>query len=249
VAVALAVTNLAVVQPVWNGADPPEAGAPELTALFLNLDATNDEYDAVRDLLRERQPDVFAAAELTAAWAAELDDVLEPYSFRLLEPRESPWGLGLYSRRPLSDAEAVFPVGRERPILVATVEGRSRPIRLAVLHPEAPGAPGDAERHERFLSVAGEAVQEEPSGIVLGDLNTTPWSARFRELLDDAGLDDSREGYGLQTSWPSFLPTILRIPIDHVLVTPDLAAADRRIGPEVGSDHLPVWVELAVREE
>ena len=82
--------------------------------------------------------------------------------------------------------------------------------------------------------------------MVLGDLNTTPWSARYRALLDDAGLEDTRVGYGLQTSWPSFLPAVLRIPIDHVLVTPDLAAAEREVGPEVGSDHLPVWVELAV---
>ena len=126
-------------------------------------------------------------------------------------------------------------------------EGASEPIRLALLHPAVPSTSGLAARHERFLSLAGASIRAAKSGIVLGDLNTTPWSAGYRELLEEAGLEDTREGYGLQTTWPSFLPAALRIPVDHVLVTPDLAAADRQVGPEVGSDHLPVWVELAAR--
>lgn len=249
IALALTVVNLAIFAPVWDETEPPETGARELTVLVLNLDAKNRERDAVAELIRERQPDLFAAVELTPTWARELEDVLAPYSSRLLEPRDSSWGLGLYSRRELSDTEVVFPEGAKFPLLVATAEGRSRPIRLALLHPKAPGTPGDAERHERLLGFAGEAIQAERTGMVLGDLNTTPWSARYRELLDDAGLEDTREGYGLQTSWPSFLPAVLRIPIDHVLVTPDLAAAEREVGPEVGSDHLPVWVELAARAD
>jgi len=35
-----------------------------------------------------------------------------------------------------------------------------------------------------------------------------------------------------------------RIPIDHVLVTPDLQILRFELGPPVGADHLPIWVEL-----
>ena len=107
-AIALAVVNLAIVGPVWDDPDVPETGARELTVLVLNLDATNHEHDAVADMIRERQPDLFAAVELTPTWARELEGVLAPYSSRLLEPRDTSWGLGLYSRRELSDAEVVF---------------------------------------------------------------------------------------------------------------------------------------------
>jgi endonuclease/exonuclease/phosphatase (EEP) superfamily protein YafD len=247
-AVALALTNLVVFAPVWDETGPPETGALELTVLVLNLDARNDDHEAVAELIRERRPDVFGAVELTTVWERELDEVLEPYGYRHLEAREALWGVGIYSRRPLSDPTTLFPGGADYPLAVATVEGRSRPIRLALLHPRAPATPSEADRHASLLRAAGEAVRAGGgSGIVMGDLNTTPWSARYRELLEDAGLEDTREGRGLQTTWPSFLPTILRIPIDHVLVTPDLAAAEREVGPEVGSDHLPVWAELALR--
>jgi endonuclease/exonuclease/phosphatase (EEP) superfamily protein YafD len=246
-AVALAVANLAVFAPAWD--DTSDGGRPlELTVLVLNLDARNDDYEAVRELIAERRPDLFAAVELTPMWAAELEDVLAPYSQRLLEERESSFGLGLYSRRPLSAESVTSPAGAEYPLLEATVAGRSRPVRVVVLHPRVPATPGDAARHETLLRAAAAAIRASPgSGIVLGDLNTTPWSARFRELVDEARLDDTRSGHGLQASWPAFLPAVLRIPIDHVLVTPDLAAAERRVGPAVGSDHLPVWVALVAR--
>jgi endonuclease/exonuclease/phosphatase (EEP) superfamily protein YafD len=246
-ALTLAVTNLAVVAPAWNGAERSQTEALELTILLLNLDAGNDDLATVAELLGERRPDLFAAVELTPAWARGLETSLAPYRSRLLAPRSSRWGLGLYARRELSDTAVLLPAGQRYPVLVATVEGASEPIRLALLHPAVPSTSGLAARHERFLSLAGASIRAAKSGIVLGDLNTTPWSAGYRELLEEAGLEDTREGYGLQTTWPSFLPAALRIPVDHVLVTPDLAAADRQVGPEVGSDHLPVWVELAAR--
>jgi endonuclease/exonuclease/phosphatase (EEP) superfamily protein YafD len=36
----------------------------------------------------------------------------------------------------------------------------------------------------------------------------------------------------------------MRIPIDHVLHTPDIRVYERKNGPRVGSDHLPVMVEF-----
>jgi len=59
-------------------------------------------------------------------------------------------------------------------------------------------------------------------------------------------LPDSRAGRGIQPSWPASLPAALRIPIDHCLVSPGIAVVGRQLGPQVGSHHLPVIVDLAV---
>ena len=81
--------------------------------------------------------------------------------------------------------------------------------------------------------------------IVIGDLNLTPWSPRFRALLDDGGLGDSRVGFGHHATWPVWFPLLL-IPIDHVLADPEIKVYRREVGPAVGSDHYPVLVELGI---
>jgi endonuclease/exonuclease/phosphatase (EEP) superfamily protein YafD len=93
---------------------------------------------------------------------------------------------------------------------------------------------------------------------VVGDLNVTPWNAAFRHLQRDGGLVSSQHGFGLQPTWPTAaslapwppvpgLPAPLRVPIDHLLHTPDLVAVDRRLGPSLGSTHRALEVELAPR--
>jgi endonuclease/exonuclease/phosphatase (EEP) superfamily protein YafD len=82
--------------------------------------------------------------------------------------------------------------------------------------------------------------------MVLGDLNTTSWSPYFRDLVADSGLLDSRRGFGVEPSWPSFGLPLLRIPIDHGLVSPAVSVLDRRIGPAAGSDHLPLVIDFAL---
>jgi endonuclease/exonuclease/phosphatase (EEP) superfamily protein YafD len=81
----------------------------------------------------------------------------------------------------------------------------------------------------------------------VGDLNTTPWGHAFRALVLDSGLRDSSRGFGFQWSWPaSFWP--LGIPIDHALVSDGVNVLDRRMGPSIGSDHLPLVVDIQLTE-
>ena len=95
------------------------------------------------------------------------------------------------------------------------------------------------------MQLSNHIDASEPT-ILLGDLNTTPWSHHFRRLLKQTRLLDSLRGHGVQGSWPSFLPAPLRIPIDHVLHSPEVAITGRAIGPDANSDHLPVIVDFGL---
>lgn len=77
----------------------------------------------------------------------------------------------------------------------------------------------------------------------MGDFNMTPWSPKFRQLVADSHLRDTVRGFGLQPTWPAGAPQFW-IPIDHVLVSPDILVVDRRVGPDLGSDHYPVIVDI-----
>jgi len=81
--------------------------------------------------------------------------------------------------------------------------------------------------------------------IVVGDLNATPWSNAFSGL-GHAGL---LRATGLKPTWPAIGLGWMGIPIDHVLVTPHWSVMERQIGPNIGSDHLPVMVRIGLISE
>ena len=80
--------------------------------------------------------------------------------------------------------------------------------------------------------------------IIAGDLNMTPWSYRLQRFLARA---DMRRHATFLRSWPTDGQFRLPFPaflIDHVLTTPDIKTVSIRIGPKLGSDHLPVVAVL-----
>jgi endonuclease/exonuclease/phosphatase (EEP) superfamily protein YafD len=80
--------------------------------------------------------------------------------------------------------------------------------------------------------------------VIAGDFNMTPWSYRQQRMLAATSL---RRHATFLRSWPTDgqyrlpWPTFL---IDHVLTTPDIKSVSIRIGPRLGSDHLPVIATL-----
>ena len=94
---------------------------------------------------------------------------------------------------------------------------------------------------------------EEPF-VVAGDLNTTTFRSKARDLLD-AGLIDAHEslGYGMSASFKLAAQGVLAAPgavvrLDHVLMSDDVRAVSVQDLPSNGSDHLPFVATLAVKQ-
>jgi endonuclease/exonuclease/phosphatase (EEP) superfamily protein YafD len=47
-------------------------------------------------------------------------------------------------------------------------------------------------------------------------------------------------------TWPTWAWSILRLPIDHVFVRGKPRVTKIGLGPDVGSDHLPVEAEVTI---
>ncbi|MCP4501446.1 MAG: hypothetical protein GY822_15915 [Deltaproteobacteria bacterium] len=77
--------------------------------------------------------------------------------------------------------------------------------------------------------------------VLAGDFNATPWSIVFQNFLDETGLHNAAYARGGGTTWPTFLPLMFRIPIDHILLSKQLVSTSFLVGPEMGSDHLPFF--------
>ncbi len=126
------------------------------------------------------------------------------------------------------------------PFLHASFEFEGRTRHLWLIHPSLPFA----RRNTPELATLAERIRRTGgSRIVVGDMNCTEGSPHFTDFLRDAGLRDSRLGFGRQPSWPTDWP--YRIALDHAFVSDDLAVLDRRLGPMIGSDHFPLVLDLA----
>src|SRR5207237_8966827 len=107
------------------------------------------------------------------------------------------------------------------------------------------------ERHSAWRGARRRRVGATPAAdrsaplLIGGDFNPpsdsptfAPVRRRFRVGFDEAG-----RGYGY--TYPSRLPWIR---IDHILASPDWSIVRCWVGPDVGSDHLPVIAEVVLPE-
>jgi endonuclease/exonuclease/phosphatase (EEP) superfamily protein YafD len=246
----VALANLAVVAPLDFG-PPPRPVARTWRLLQLNVHTGNRTPDRVLDYLRQCDADIVVLEEVNGDWLLRLEPWLAGYPYRIAEPEEDNFGLVVASRLPVLSGGVVWIGEVQVPSVVAELNCGGRPLHLVATHPVPPiGTLYTRLRNEQLERLA-ERIAELPGPVLLaGDLNATSWSHAFRRFTAHTGLHDSRRGFGVQPTWPSFCPP-LQIPIDHVLASPEVVIRDRQLGPSVGSDHLPVLVTfgLAARTE
>lgn len=225
---------------------PPAPGDPfRLRVLVCNVMRTNYHPEPLIDLIRRERPDVVALVEFSERWRRKLAPVREAYPHRIEIPMDT-LGLALYSRYPILGDPApdlIVPTEGAHPALAAAIDAPGGPIDVWVLHPLNPviGDGGPLTPGEWLL--LAEHIGKRPGAkLVVGDMNRTEGSPLFHDFLRMTDLRDGRIGFGRQPSWPTFLPT--RLPLDHTFLGPELAVIDRRLGPDVGSDHFPIVLDL-----
>jgi len=240
----LLVINAGLILPLYLGRPEPVSGHT-FKLLLSNINFSNRHPEKLVELVKSTDPDLILVTELAETAAEAMEPLANAYPFQLLKADDGARSLGIYSRRPLTDArlETIGRVGWVSGIATVNVDGRL--ITTMVCHPRAPGGREQlATRNEQLAAMGQWAASQTGPLVIAGDLNTTSWSPAWKTLLAPAGLVDSRQGYGPQCTWPSF-SKVFYIPLDHVVVR-DVQVAERRVCEDVGSDHRPVLVSLVV---
>jgi endonuclease/exonuclease/phosphatase (EEP) superfamily protein YafD len=245
VAAMAALINLVVVTPHLRAGPMVTGGGAPLRVLVLNVHTASTAHDRVRALLDEVDADVVALLEVDRRWLSALAPSLTRYAGRIEEPRDDNFGIALYARQPHVDSR-IDMLGGFLPTVVAHLDNG---VTVIATHPIPPVSAETARDNARHLAAVGDltAALTGPR-LVVGDFNATPWSRPFTTLVARSGLRDSRHGFGVGASFPAAggWLTALRIPIDHALISPDIAVTARRVERDVGSDHLPVVLDLAI---
>ncbi len=242
----------AAVLPYWTPgpaayAASPARAAGEIRIVLSNVLASNPDHDRVRRFVEDSGGDILVMQEFDGRWQHHLAGLKNRYPYSVATHPSDPMGMAVYSRIPIESHTAPALGASGRPTFVVKLNRDGRDFTLVCTHPRQPLPPeGFAQRNDQLEQV-GEILAGLSGPVVLvGDLNTTMWSPCFSRLCAAGRLESARRGRGVLASWPAFLPPVLRVPIDHVLVGPGVAVTACRLGPRVGSDHLPVIVDVVV---
>jgi endonuclease/exonuclease/phosphatase (EEP) superfamily protein YafD len=224
----------------------PQAATSRIKILSVNISFRQFSPRRLLELIREANPDVVVAQELTPYAAEVLADLDNSFINHFKLPADGPYGIAVWSRLEL-ETVGPFALGRQ-PAIEARVRAPGGTFTLLGVHLNAPTGPRRAAaRNAELIELARRSAAIDGPLIVAGDFNITPYSPLFQDWLVASKLTDTRRHRTPSVSWPAVLP-IFGIPIDHVAVSRELAILSHRRLPNFGSDHYGVLVELAHKD-
>ncbi|MGJ3250726.1 MAG: endonuclease/exonuclease/phosphatase family protein [Elainellaceae cyanobacterium] len=227
-----------------------------LRVLSVNVNAQNHHYQETIQLVQAEQPDIAIFIEADDAWIQQLQSLDDLFPYAAQQPDSYNRGVAVYSRTPLSNTSAE-PWGTDQESsVVTTVAIANQSVRLIAVHPPPPIRSSLLHIRNRQLNEIQQYLMEsDPPFIVAGDFNITMWSPFYQRLIQTMPLKNTRRGIGLLPTWPvdaafpqtgTLIYPFVQIPIDHCLVSPTIQVKAMRTGHPVGSDHLPIIVDLWV---
>jgi endonuclease/exonuclease/phosphatase (EEP) superfamily protein YafD len=233
----------AVGEPVTSAA----AATPERTFRLVSFNVwfRNPDMARLAEYLEKSQADVVVLLELTEPQANRLLPLLPTYPHYHMDT--SRMGAAVFTKWPLLSAESV-PLSEGGAVAERImIDWRGTPVSVLGVHLNWPlGARNSKYRNQELAAVVALGKAQRGPLLVAGDFNLTPWSEYFGDALEQSGLRDAALGFGLARSWPAqFAPVGMRI--DHCLLSRHWNARSTTIGPNLGSDHLPLVADVALQ--
>jgi len=244
--IVFALINLLLILPLYFGRSKP-TDTKQMRAMLINVNSRLGNPQLVMNEIDTKKPDFVVLEEITYKWFKTLQPLTNSYPYVISKTREDNFGICLFSKHPFKDS-VVTNIGRAGvPTIIAIINFDNQDLRVIATHPLPPASRLYAmERNEQFTMLAKHIDNSYPL-VLIGDLNSTPWSYHFKKLLKGSGLKDSTKGFGVQPTWPT-QNIFLRIPLDHCLHSPDISIENRRVGSNVESDHYPLIVDFNINE-
>ena len=224
--------------------------ASRLRILVVNVWIKNRQGERLRQLVQTVQPDVLLALEPDDWWAHALRPLQPAYPYRVELPRADAYGMILYSRLPLAATQVQDLLQRGVPSIRTRLRlPGGRQVTFFGVHPTPPipdnYPDGVGLRNWALGKVAADVRTDTLPTIVAGDFNDVSWSSSTHQLTRTGQLHDVSRGRGLYNTFDA-RSHLARWPLDHFFVSRQFRVVTLKRLPDVGSDHFPLYVELAL---
>lgn len=223
--------------------------ASTFSIVLVNVLQTNRQAEELIRIVNKKDPDIVLAMETNKWWQDALEPLNKQYPYGIEYPLDNYYGMILYSKFELEDPEIRFLIYDSVPSFHTRMilPGKKR-IYFHGVHPPppVPGGPETESEKEIALQKVGAMVKANKlPAVVAGDLNDVAW-ADVPRLFDAGGiLNDVREGRKIMPTYNA-MSLIFRWPLDYIYVTNHFGVIEFTRLEKFGSDHFPVYVELAI---
>ncbi len=215
-----------------------------LRVVQMNLRFTNTQFRKAAQVISAANPDIVLLQEITRVNEKFLEELLQSHPHQLHCQRMGVGSVAILSRFPFSEAnrsECLWRLGFAR----AEVLINGKPFNLASLHSHWPW-PFSQSRQFQALREQLETLSH--PAILAGDFNSAPWSAAVSKTEKITG---TKNAPGLLMTWGSPLAAFRTyigpvLPIDHILISPQLGFMSRELLGDGGSDHFPILTRIKI---
>ncbi|CAM5480301.1 endonuclease/exonuclease/phosphatase family protein [Streptomyces griseomycini] len=220
------------------------AAGGDLTVATHNVNAQNPDPSGTARDVAASGADVLALEELRASEVPTYEKALAPtYKYHAVVGT-----VGLWSKYPLSDVEAVdIRLGWKR-AMRATVTAPAGQVAVYVAHLPSVRvkleAGFTARQRDKSANALGEAIAAEPleNVVLLGDLNGTMNDRALNAVTSQMRSTQGAVGSGFGFSWPASFPMAR---IDQIMVKGAEPESSWTL-PATASDHLPIAARVKV---
>lgn len=243
IATPLAISVLPLIGQQPDGAQQVAEGEVPLKILTVNTWYRNTDWPALEAYLRKEDAEVVVMMEFGQSKRPLLDKlkVLYPHRRDCISIRNC--RLLLLSKKPFERASHKVR-WQGPPIIWARFGKELGGLTVIGVHLSRP--PSAATQLRQVKELARETLKVGDPVIVAGDFNATQWSMILNAFQEFSGL------WRLTTepTWPTFFFGLPQLGIDHIFISNGIRPlAYPRRGEDIGSDHLPMSAQLAIRSK
>jgi endonuclease/exonuclease/phosphatase (EEP) superfamily protein YafD len=258
--VLLSVNEVYLLSLIWNYTPlagrqmkgDPENSTDKIRLFIANVYQYNCDYSLCYKVITQARPDIVLLVETDEEWATEMEEMMNNFKYKVLQPQPDTYGMMLFSKLEIVHHNLRFLVEENVPSITADIKTKNnQQFRLYCVHPKPP-VPGESkestERDAEILIVGKEAKAFSHPVIVAGDLNDVAWSYTTKLFIKISGLLDPRIGRGFYSTFHAKYP-IFRWPLDHVFCSSHFYLNHLKRMPSIGSDHFPMLIEVSLMPE
>jgi endonuclease/exonuclease/phosphatase (EEP) superfamily protein YafD len=253
VLIMLLITLVYLQRPASYAGNTEALTAPSLKIVQFNMHYQNPYLDQLLSRLNNGDFDLLVLQEVGNDQRQKITTLKQTYPYFISDASNA--DLALFSKWPIVEHKTHdlgYQGGHIIEVIIQSPEANT-PVHIFTLHPVSPRNASLWQLRNSTLNYVAEQASASllQYKIIIGDLNTTPWSAQFKKLQENSLLTNSDNTFAYIPSWSysgknPLLSLLSSAYIDHCLISDSFAVISKDYQRIPGSDHQLVVTKLGM---